>query len=38
MYVGLFVHSAVVFHVFMFSVGLLILRLRFMTDIVLFID
>jgi len=38
MYVGLFVRAAVVFHVFMFSVGLLIVRLRFMTDIVLFID
>jgi len=45
MYVGLFVHSAVVFHVFkcffhvfMFYVGLLIVRLCFMSDIVLFTD
>jgi len=38
MYVGLFVHSAVVFHVFMFYVGLLIVRLRFMSGIVSFID
>jgi len=36
MYVGLFVHSAVVFHVFMFYVGLLIVRLCFMSGIVLF--
>ena len=37
--VGLFVHSAVVLHVFfMFYVGLLIVRLSFMSDIVLFID
>ena len=43
MYVGLFVHSAVVFHVSMFFmflmryVGLLIARLCFMSDTVLFI-
>ena len=34
MYVGLFVHSAVVFHVFMFYVGLLIVRLCFLSDTV----
>ena len=33
-YVGLFVHSAVVFHVFMFYVGLLIVRLCFLSDTV----
>ena len=45
MYVGLFVHSAVVFHafmffhVFMFYAGqLLAVRLCFMSDIVLFND
>ena len=38
MYVGLFVHSAVVFHVFMFYVGPLIARVCFMIYIVLFID
>ena len=36
MYLGLFVHSVVVFHVFMFYVGLLIVLLCFMSDIVLF--
>ena len=41
MYVGLFIHSAVVscfffFHVFMFYVGLQIVRLCFTSDIVLF--
>ena len=36
MYLGLFVHSIVVFHVFMFYVGLLIVLLCFMSDIVLF--
>ena len=38
MYVGLFVHSAVVFHIFMFYVGPLIARVCFMIYIVLFID
>jgi len=45
MCVGLFVHSAVEFHVFkmffrvfVFYVGLLIVRLCFVGDIVLFID
>jgi len=44
MYVSQFVHSAVVFHVFvfknvfMFYVGLLIMRLCFMSDTVLFIN
>jgi len=37
-YVGLFVHSAVVFHVFMFYLGLLIMQLCFISDILLFID
>ena len=35
MYLGLFVYSAVVLHVFMFHVGLLIVRLCFMSDILL---
>jgi len=37
MYVGLFVHSAVVFHVFMFYVGLLTVRLCFVSDIIIII-
>ena len=38
-YVGPFVHSAVVvLHVLMFYVGLVVVRLCFMSDIVLFID
>jgi len=43
-YVGLFVHSAVEFygfmfyHVFMSNVGLLIVRLCFISDILSFID
>jgi len=36
MYVGLFVYSAVVFRVFMFYVGLLIVRLCFMSDILIY--
>jgi len=35
-YVGIFVHSAVVFHVFKFYVGLLIVQLCFMSDIVFY--
>ena len=38
MYIGLFIHSAVVFHLFTFYVGLLIVWLSFMSDIVLLID
>ena len=35
MYVGLFVYSAVVFNVFMFYVGLLIVRFCFISDMLL---